>query len=214
VLAIVSTLTGERDFAQGARDAFIYLRSIAEWENGQIAMPYGWGRESWNGLYEFGWAHGLSGTALLVERLQHAGIRDKPAREMSLALRDTLLSINLPGVPSEPFAEPSTPLDMRFGRAGVFSLLSEWSRKDKTVTDSRDAIWSYIKSAAIRSERGVHWQVDAPEFMGGGKAAYTGYFHGASGIGLAILKLHASLTGRDPYIVMPDDPFSWHVDRR
>ena len=45
--------------------------------------------------------------------------------------------------------------------------------------------------------------------MGGGRAVYSGYFHGAAGIGIAILKLHAVISGCDPYVVMPDDPFAW-----
>jgi len=49
--------------------------------------------------------------------------------------------------------------------------------------------------------------VDVPAFMGGGRAAYTGLFHGAAGIGLAILRAHASMTGLEPYLRMPDDPY-------
>ena len=55
----------------------------------------------------------------------------------------------------------------------------------------------------------AHWEVDAPEFMGGGRASFTGVFHGTAGIGLALLRLHAALTNHPPYITMPDDPMAW-----
>ena len=42
--------------------------------------------------------------------------------------------------------------------------------------------------------------------MGGGRAAFSGMFHGTAGIGLALLRLHAALTGYPPYITTPDDP--------
>jgi hypothetical protein len=53
----------------------------------------------------------------------------------------------------------------------------------------------------------AHWEVDAPAFMGGGRAAYTGIFHGAAGIGMAVLRLHAHLEGKQEYLNLPDDPF-------
>jgi hypothetical protein len=146
---------------------------------------------------------------LFLERLQEAGIRAEQATSMSRAIRRTLSSINLPDAPAAPFAEPATPLDMRFGRAGVLALLSEWSRTDDSVLATRDATWSVLARAATSNGSGVSWQVEAPDFVGGGTAAYTGHFHGAAGIGLAMLGMHAAITGRNAYIVMPDNPFSW-----
>ena len=52
----------------------------------------------------------------------------------------------------------------------------------------------------------AHWLVEAPAFNAGGRAAYTGLFHGAAGIGLALLSAHADLTGRPRYDDLPDDP--------
>jgi len=60
--------------------------------------------------------------------------------------------------------------------------------------------------AATRGAGTAHWEVDAPEFLGGGRAAYTGLFHGAAGIGLAILGMHASMTASEPYTDLPDNP--------
>ena len=213
VLASVAAVSGgtqqQNEFRRGANDAFSYLSSIGDSSGSNFRIAYGWGSESWDGLYEFGWAHGLSGTALFTERLLQANIATDSARDMSQLIRRTLSNINLPGTPSAPFAEPSTPLDMRFGRAGVLSLLSEWGRSDDSVIETRDEVWAHLRDAATRDGQGIHWEVDAPEFMGGGRAAYTGYFHGAAGIGLAILKFHAAISGHDPYVVMPDDPFAW-----
>ena len=76
-------------------------------------------------------------------------------------------------------------------------------------TDTRDAIWRSLDELANRQDGMAHWEVDAPEFMGGGRAAFTGLFHGAAGIGLAILRMQAALSDRLPYVSLPDDPFAW-----
>ena len=212
VLATIGTIADDASLRSGARAGFSYIRSIAEIEDGLLRIPYGWGADSWAGLYEFGWAHGLSGTVSFFTRLQKSGIDAEVAAEFESLSRHTILNINLPGTPVAPFAEPSTALDKRFGRAGVLSLLSQWSVREaasEDVVKLRDSVFAYIQSAAIRQDRMAHWVVDAPEFMGGGRAAYTGIFHGAAGIGLAVLRLHSSINGASPYDTLPDDPFAW-----
>lgn len=212
VLATVGTIADDESFRSGARDGFTYIRSISEIEDGMLRIPYGWGADSWAGLYEFGWAHGISGTASFFARLQLSGLDAEAATEYENLARNTLLDINLPGAPDAPFAEPSTALDKRFGRAGVLSLLSQWSASEtaaEEVINLRDTIFAHIQGAAIRQNRTAHWVVDAPEFMGGGRAAYTGIFHGAAGIGLAVLRLHSGINGASPYDALPDDPFAW-----
>ncbi len=210
VLATIGTLTDDESLRDGARAGFDYIRSIAVIENGTIRIPYGWGSDSWDGLFEFGWAHGLVGTASFFHRLQTPDIYAKAAVEFEALSLRTLLNINLPGAPSSPFAEPSTSDDMRFGRAGVLSFLSQCCASEpgnEDIVRVRNAIWLYIEDAAIRENRIAHWEVDAPEFMGGGRAAYTGLFHGAAGIGLAVLRLHARLEGKPAYLKLPDDPY-------
>jgi len=217
VLATIGSLIDDESLNEGAKAGFDYIRSIAVIENGKIRIPYGWGSESWDGLYEFGWAHGLVGMATVFKRLQASNIESGAALEYENLSLHTLLNINLPGVPSAPFAEPSTSDDMRFGRAGVLSLLSQCCASgtgDEDIEKVRAAIWSYIEEAAVRENRMAHWEVDAPAFMGGGRAAYTGIFHGAAGIGLAVLRLHARLEGKPAYLNLPDDPFRPQKNRR
>ena len=209
LFATLASQTGDERYEVAATSAVAYLDSIAEEQNALWAIPYGWGMDSWDGLYEFGWAHGIAGTALFLERMIQADIASEQADALSKQLKQSLLNMNLPGAPLEPFGEPATPLDMRFGRAGVLTLLSEWSRSDRDTVATRDAIWRDLSDAAIKSQPGAYWEVDAPAFMGGGRAAYTGYFHGAAGIGLSLLKMHAATTDKKPYVVLPDDPFSW-----
>ena len=211
VLATIGTLTDDESLRDGARAGFDYIRSIAAIKNGTIRIPYGWGSESWDGLYEFGWAHGLAGTASFFRQLQVSNIDANTAAKYEKLSLHTLLNINLPGTPSAPFAEPSTSDDMRFGRAGVLSLLSQCCASElgeEGIVKVRAAIWSHIEEAAIREDRMAHWEVDAPAFMGGGRAAYTGMFHGAAGIGLAVLHLHARLEEKQAYLDLPDDPFA------
>jgi lantibiotic modifying enzyme len=211
VLATISTLTDDELLREGAQAGSDYVRSIAVIEDGKIRIPYGWGSESWDGLYEFGWAHGLAGTASFFRQLQVSNIDANTAAKYEKLSLHTLLNINLPGTPSAPFAEPSTSDDMRFGRAGVLSLLSQCCASElgeEGIVKVRAAIWSHIEEAAIREDRMAHWEVDAPAFMGGGRAAYTGVFHGAAGIGLAVLHLHARLEEKQAYLDLPDDPFA------
>lgn len=212
VLATIGSVANEPELLAGAARGFRYIQSIAEVENGMLRIPYGWGSESWDGLYEFGWAHGLAGTAALFQRLQLAGIETAAATEFEELARYTLMNIGLPGTADAPFAEPSTELDRRFGRAGVLVKFAEWSRcepEKHEIAALRDALFMHLKQAAVRDDQGTRWEVDAPAFMGGGRAAYTGMFHGAAGIGLALLQLHASMLQRDAYIRLPDDPFAW-----
>jgi lantibiotic modifying enzyme len=205
VLGTVGSLAKEPDLTDAAADGFAYIDSIAEISGDRIRIPYGWPAENWEGLYEFGWAHGLVGSDALFTRLQQLGIEKSEAARYNALIVNTLSNIGLPGAPDEPFAEPSTPLDWRFGRAGVLSLLSDYGEG----IDTRDAIWRELADRADRENGMVHWEVDAPGFMGGGRAAFTGVFHGTAGIGLALLRLHAALKEQPPYVSMPDDPFAW-----
>lgn len=206
VLATVAAQTNDAALHQGAQAGFDYIRSIAEIVDGQLRIPYGWGSDSWDGLYEFGWAHGLAGTTSLFVRLQQVGIDAAAAAEYEQLARYTLQNINLPDKPASPFAEPATPLDQRFGRAGVLNIAGGWSETDANARRLRIDLWASIAHAAIPDGNGVHWEVAAPEFMGGGLAAYTGVLHGAAGIGLAALQMHAHLMHREPYVDLPDQP--------
>ena len=209
VLGTVGAQSENAGLLDGAEDGFEYVRSIAQNSDGALRIPYGWGSDNWQGLYEFGWAHGLAGTSLMFAQMQQLGIDRPEAEELLSQSRETLTHIDLPGTPAEPFSEPSTPLDMRFGRAGVLTLASFWAEKypdDKAMSALRDSLFEQIRSAAIREQDTAYWQVDAPEFMGGGRAAYTGMFHGAAGIGLALLNMHASLVHKPHYAELPDDP--------
>jgi lantibiotic modifying enzyme len=212
VLATVGSVAGQPELLAGAARGFRYIQSIANVENGMLRIPYGWGSDSWDGLYEFGWAHGLAGTTALFQRLQLADIETEAAAEFEELARYTLLNIGLPGTAVEPFAEPSTPLDRRFGRAGILAILADWSKNNpdnNELITLREELFRHLERAAVRDNRGARWEVDAPAFMGGSRAAYTGTFHGAAGIGLALLRLHASMLRRDAYIRLPDDPFAW-----
>ena len=209
VLATVGALADDDALRQGAAAGFKYLRSIAEVSEGRLRMPYGWGQPTWQGLYEFGWAHGLAGTARSFYRLSALDIDAAYADRLIELTVGTLVDIGLPASPAEPFAEPSTPLDFRFGRAGILSLVSGWASAnpaDVKARELRDRLFVHIENAAVRTDGAAHWEVDAPAFMGGGRAAYTGLLHGAAGIGLALLHLHADLLNRPAYVLLPDDP--------
>lgn len=204
-LGSIGAIADEPEFLEAAHDGLRYLDSIAMEAEGHVRFPYGWPQQNWVGLYEFGWAHGLVGHAIFLQRMQQLAIDTALAESRRVQILHTLAAINLPGDPAHPFNEPATPLDLRFGRAAVLSLLSDAA----VAQDTRDAIYADIAQQAIRGHGLAHWETDAPEFMGGGRAAYTGLLHGTAGMGLALLRLHASLADRPPYIALPDDPAAW-----
>lgn len=213
-LATIGSMTNDNALKRAAAGGFRYLQSIAELDNEMFRIPYGWPEAHWEGLYEFGWAHGITGTGLLTARLSKAGIETTAANAMLGRIAETLASIGLPGTVGAPFAEPSTPIDYRFGRAGTLAFAGHLRRIDPystSVTELCDGLFQHIAAAAIRDGDTAHWQVEAPAFMGGGQAAYTGLFHGAAGIGLALLHLHAGMRGVAPYVALPDDPFTWPI---
>jgi hypothetical protein len=111
--------------------------------------------------------------------------------------------------PSPAFSEPATEFDLRFGKAGILHLASDWSSDEPIDRDGvtlQEELWADIAGAAIRSGHTAYWEIDAPEFLGGGRAAYTGVLHGTAGIGLAVLGMHARLSDRQPYVDLPDHP--------
>lgn len=203
VLATVGMQTNDAQLLQGAQAGFDYIKLIAEFDDGLLRIPYGWPNEAWEGVYEFGWAHGLAGTMSLFVRLQQAGVDVSGASEFEQLSRHTLQHIGLPDIPVSPYSEPATPLDRRFGRAGVLSAISNYGDESEKLQRSQ---WEFLEDEAIRADGTAHWKVDPPDFMGGGQAAYTGLFHGAAGIGLSLLRWHRNLVNATPYIVLPDDP--------
>jgi len=205
VLGTVGDLMDDVALKQAASDGFAYIRSIARVEDGMLSIPYGWPEESWQGLYEFGWAHGLVGASTLFTQLEQLEIAPAEAARFNALALSTMSRIGLPGTPAAPFAEPSTPLDYRFGRAAVLAMLSDHDENPGL----RDDLWRVLDTAAIRNAGETHWETDAPDFMGGGRASFTGVLHGTAGIGLALLRLHAALANRPPYVALPDDPAAW-----
>ncbi len=78
---------------------------------------------------------------------------------------------------------------------------------------------SYLRSArqltdhlldqATRDADGLRWQAPRYDFFehAGEPAAFTGYFYGAAGYGLLLLRLDAAERGTSHKILLPDDPF-------
>ncbi len=206
VLATAAAAWDEPRIANAAAAGADYLASIAERRSGLTLMPYGWPAENWDGLYEFGWAHGIAGDLLTLTRLEQSGIRIDTAVALKRELLATLSKSGLPGEPAPPLAEPSTPHDLRFGRAGVLYVLSAVDPEGSA--ELCEALWQYLDAHAVRSNGTAYWPLEAPAFMGGGRQAQTGILHGAAGIGLALLEYHAAMSGSAPYFEMPDLPRS------
>jgi len=204
VLATAADQWNDEALVDAATAGADYLASIAVRRRGSTLMPYGWPADNWDGLYEFGWAHGLAGNLLALTKLEQSGIREVEAAALKRELLATLTSSGLPGKPVTPLAEPSTPHDLRFGRAGVLYVLAAIDPDGSA--ELCEALFGYLDEHAVRGDDTAHWPFDAPDFMGGGTQAPTGLLHGAAGIGLAVLEYHSALTGKAPYFEMPDLP--------
>ena len=62
---------------------------------------------------------------------------------------------------------------------------------------------------ATRDAGGLRWEAPRYNFFahGGEQAAFTGYFYGAAGYGLLLLRLDAATQNTFHKIALPDDPF-------
>lgn len=194
-----------------AREGRAYLDGIAERDGELLRFPYGWPIEGWADAREYGWAHGVSGTVRLYQRLAEIDA-DASAGRVVTEVGETLLASGLPGELRPPLTAPPTTYDLRFGHAGALLVLTELAgtKGGDRYAAPRDELVAFLMSEARRDQAGAYWEIAPPPFMGAAeRARYTGYLHGAAGIGLALLRVHARLRAREPYVVLPDDPFAW-----
>ena len=124
------------------------------------------------------------------------------------------------GARSDDLAEPSTvemeeaPVrhTLRFGTAGVaLFFIDLFHRRGNTADlDYARLLTDRLLGAATRDEQGLRWLAPGQGWLGespGEPTARTGYFTGAAGYGLVLLRLDAALGGEDRTIRLPDDPF-------
>lgn len=201
--------TGERRFLEGALGAGRYLESIADTSDGRFLVPYGFPSAPWRARYDVDWAHGIAGTArlfVLLAELTHdvhwRGLVRRAVRTVELRQHDLIRATADSG---------ALPLNFRFGIAGVLDFLAAVSQCDASFRSNLGpSLAVRISEQAARDAPGLYWTQRRDSFMShaGATAAFTGLLHGAAGIGLASLRLHAQETGSRWPQRLPDDPFT------
>lgn len=210
-LASLYQETGQADFLDAARAAATYLHAIARTEDGGFLVPYGWPDPDWEGYYDVGWAHGPAGTARLFYRL---GQITGEAAWMDLvhASARGIRQSGLPGPPQPGFGEAPFKPDLRFGTASValfFLDLYQATGEASYLAFARQLV-DHLLDRATHDADGLRWEAPRYDFFEhpGEPAAFTGYFYGAAGYGLLLLRLDAAERGASHKIPLPDDPFA------
>ena len=209
-LAQLGKAAGQGRFTAAARAGADYLDRISAQEDGLFLVPYGVPDEGYSTPHDIGWAHGPAGTARLhYELWMQAGDAEMRTRVDQNAR--TLLASGIPGPSADstlwvgPFG-----VDKRFGTSGAAEFLIDWGSAvgNEAYLSAASEIVQDILGRATESERGLYWSLPRYGFQGGeGTAVFTGYFYGAAGLGLTLLRQHYAERGEYPTIRLPDDPF-------
>jgi len=210
-LATLYQETGQHAFLDGARAAATYLQAVARTEDEAFLVPYGWPEPSWDGLYDIGWAHGPAGTARLFYRLWHL-TGDQAWMDRVLACARGIRHSGLPGTPNAGFGDDPFKPDLRFGTASValFFLDLFHATGDASHLTYARHLTDHLLALGTRDADGLRWEAPRYDFFehAGDSAAFTGYFYGAAGYGLLLLRLDAAEHRTSGKITLPDDPFA------
>ena len=208
-LARLYEQTDDYLFLRAAQKSVTYLDSIAYTEDGAYLIPYGFPDPGWSRTFDIGWAHGPAGVARLFYQMYKIDHDDKWLGKMESCFKGIQMSGAMhkvgPQFGSRPFS-----IDQRFGLAGVgvFAFdLYQVTGKDEFLEYGLKVTDHILEKGSF--ERGLHWPIERFGFMqnSGAKASFTGYFYGAVGYGMLLLKAHNALARKKSLIRFVDDPF-------
>ncbi len=209
-LATLSQALDEPRYLEAAIAAGEYLTSIARTDDGGFILPYSVPNGEFNASWDVGWAHGPAGSARLFYALWRITGHDRWGDVVTrsvVALRNS----GLPGKPTAEFETERFRIDQRFGQAGVAMFLLDLYQAtgdNEYQTFGREVVDSILAQSTIDSA-GRRWTIPQYGFMPaeGEPATFTGYFYGAAGFGLALLRLDAASQGSRWEPALPDNPF-------
>jgi hypothetical protein len=215
-LARLGSASGQGRFVRAAQEASDYLQSIRQGADTLYLVPYGVPNDGYDTPYDIGWAHGPAGTSLLHYALwkETGGVGQRELVDQGAL---TVLASGVPGASSDstlwrgPFNT-----DRRFGTAGAAVFLFDWGQETERA-EFIDRAFRMAEDIASRSSIGDGtrwWRVPLYAFQGDGDGTFTGYFYGAAGFGLALLRAHYASVGGQPTLRFPDDPFQIEGSRR
>ncbi len=200
----------DEKFLEGAIKSSNYLESIANTDNDVFLVPYGFPDIGWDMPYDIGWAHGSAGVARLYFQL-HKVTKEQKWKGLMLACYNSILSSGVPGRPNEGFGDSDFYLDNRFGIGSVadFVIYLHLNDPQQEYFEIAELLVKTVTEKAIIDSTGMYWPQERYNFMqnAGQETAFTGYFYGAVGYGLLMLKMHNLLLNKKSHIRLPDNPF-------
>jgi len=195
-------------YLEAALKANTYLESIARTDNGIFLIPYGFPDPGWSRPFGIGWAHGPAGVARFYYQLYKV-TGDEKWKEREKACLQGVIASGLPGSPaSADFGEEEFYLDNRFGIGSVASFLLDFEPQREVDRNLEKQLLNKVLSKKTTENQQTYWSQTRYNFMenAGDTTAFTGYFYGASGYGMLLLKAQAKLNGT-AFIRFVDDPY-------
>ena len=209
-LATLSQVFDDPRYLAAAIAAGDYLVSIARTDDGGFILPYSVPNGEFNASWDVGWAHGPAGSARLFYTLWRITGND---RWWDVVARSVVALQNsgLPGAAAAEFETDRFRIDQRFGLAGVAMFLLDLYQATNDGAYhafGREVVDSILTQSTIDST-GRHWTIPQYGFMPaeGEPASFTGYFYGAAGFGLALLRADGASQGIRWEEALPDNPW-------
>jgi lantibiotic modifying enzyme len=202
-LARLAAATNERRYLDTAIQGARYLQGVATETPGKGRMVFHSepGNEQ---LYYLSWCHGPAGTARLFHQLADMTNSEEWSRsagQLTTALFDMNVPRQSPGYWNN--------VSQCCGNCGVteyFLALHDRDREAKHLEAAIQVMRDTLSRSSVDHD-GLKWiQAEhrvRPELL----VAQTGLMQGAAGVGLALLHVDGALSGRRPFIVLPDSPY-------
>jgi len=202
-LASLYQNTDEQKFLDGALAGARYLKSVAKTDN-DVCLIFHHEPEG-EDLFYLGWCHGPVGTARLFYRLFQITNEKEWLQWVEKGARGILDS----GIPDQEAPGFWNNVGLCCGSAGVaefFLSLFQVTKKQEYLDFAR-RLTEQIRNKSTRDESGIRWMQaehrTRPDFL----QAQTNLMQGAAGIGLWLLRLREFESGKQPLVVLPDNPF-------
>jgi hypothetical protein len=215
-LARLHQATGERRYLEAALEAAEYLTAIARTEADGFIIPYSVPNGQFSASWDIGWAHGPAGVVRFFSLLWQITGDERWSRAVDASVR-ALRNAGVPGTPAPEFETDAFRLDLRFGTASVATMLLDLSQADgrlEYLDYGREVVDTILAHSRVDS-LGRHWTIAQYGFMPeeGAPATFTGYFYGAAGYGLTLLRLDGALRDQRWETALPDNPWASQTGR-
>jgi len=202
-LASLYQKTNEQKHLDGALAGAHYLKSVANTED-DVCLIFHHEPEG-EELFYLGWCHGPVGTARLFYRLYQITKEQEWMHWVEKGANGVLKS----GIPDQEVPGFWNNVGVCCGSAGVAELflnLYQVTEKQEYLEFARE-LTTQILNKASKDKSGMRWvhaeHRSRPDFL----QTQTNLMQGASGVGMWLLHLKEFESGKQPQIVLPDNPF-------